>query len=166
MNRKRFREAACFAEEQYFQNKNIFWITQQAYAYIRAEKYERALECTKEVLTLELGNTYALLSAADALRGLKRFDEALWHYKEALGHVKSRNRALKGICECLLEMKEWQKLLDFLTRQCGTEDMFVLYRIKALKATGKTEQAIQLCRDTLSHLPHNPPFYGNSQSSK
>lgn len=153
--RKQFRQAAVYAEEQYFHDKNIFWITQQAYAYIRAEQYERAFESAKEVLTLEPGNTYALLSAADALRGLKRFDEALWYYKEASGREKVRSRVSKGICECLLQMKEWQKLLDFLSLQPDPEDVYVLYRIKALKATGKSEQAINLCRDTLSRLQHD-----------
>lgn len=155
--RKQYRQAAVFAEEQYFHTKNIFWINQQTYAYIRAKKFDRALECTKEVLTLEPDNVYALLSAADALGGLQRFDEALWHYKEASGQKKVRNRALKGICECLFQMKEWQKLLEFLNSQSCPGNEAVLYRIKALRATGKTSEAIELCRDTLSHLPHNPP---------
>ena len=84
---KKFRQAALYAEEQYFSEKSVFWVTQQAYAYIRAKKYDKALERAKEVLVLEPGNTYALMSAADALRGLKRFDEALDYYKEK--HTKT-----------------------------------------------------------------------------
>ncbi|MBN2535651.1 MAG: tetratricopeptide repeat protein [Spirochaetales bacterium] len=154
--RKQFRQAAVYAEDQYFHGKNIFWITQQAYAYIRAGKYDRALECTKEVLALDPGNIYALLSAADALRGLQQYDEALWYYKEVMNREKVHDRALKGICECFLQMKEWEKLLDFISTQPGQMDDYVFYRIKALKATGKTEKAIKLCRETLSRLPHDP----------
>ncbi|MBN2440355.1 MAG: tetratricopeptide repeat protein [Spirochaetales bacterium] len=155
---KKFRQAALFAEEQYFIDKSTFWITQQAHAYIRAGSYEKALERAREALAREPDNSYALMSGADALFGLHRFNEALEYYKETINHVKLQKRAVQGICECLIQLKQWQQLIDDYVTFPGPEDDYILYKIKALSALEKTDEAITLCKATLTRIPDNPPI--------
>ena len=108
MEQEMFLEAAHYAEREYLNDKkqNVFWLTQQAYALIRAKKYEMGLTIARQALNLNSTNPYAVLSAADALFGLNRFKEALQYYSENLNDQKLKLRSQKGMLECLVNLKK------------------------------------------------------------
>ena len=86
MKQGRFSDAAAYAEHESLQEpgNGAFWLTQQARALVRMSDYRRALEIARNALEIEPDSAYAVATAADALGGLQRFEEALQHYEELL----------------------------------------------------------------------------------
>ncbi len=84
MTAGQFEEAARLAELEYLNNDadNPFWLTRQAAALCRAGRHEAALHLSRQAMSLQPANPFAILAVAEALYGLKRIKEALVHYED------------------------------------------------------------------------------------
>lgn len=153
----KYREAAELAGEELSKGESAgaFWLTRRASALNRASDYEQAFVDSRAALAIEPSNPYAVLCAADALRGLQRLQEALGHYREIAAHAKVGSRARTGIFESLAGLGRWQELLDSLAAAPAEERH--PWRVKALHAQGKTEEAMSECRQWLAARPDHPP---------
>jgi len=154
----KFIEAAHYAEREYLNDRkqNVFWLTQQANALIRAEKYESGFTVASQALTVDSTNPYAVLSAADALFGLHRYKDALQYYNENLNNQKLKLRSQKGILECLVNLKKWQDILTHLAGWDMPEKDSIRYRVKALAGLGEYDRAIEASQRWLELKPHSP----------
>ncbi len=157
MESGKYREAAELAAQELARGggANAFWLARKASALNRSSDYEQALVDARAALAIEPTNPYAILCAADALRGLQRIQEALDHYREIGGHDRVGARARAGAFESLAALARWQELLDSLTT-VPVEERFQ-WRVKALHAQGKTQEALSECRQWLAARPHHPP---------
>jgi tetratricopeptide (TPR) repeat protein len=153
----KYRQAAELAGQELANGEgaSAFWLTRRASALNRASDYEQALVDSRSALAIEPSNPYAILCAADALRGLRRPREALSHYREIATHAKVGGRARAGIFESLAVLGRWQELLDSLAAAPAEERH--PWRVKALQAQGKTEEAMSECRQWLAERPDHPP---------
>jgi len=157
MRQGKYLEAAHYAEREYVHDRkqNVFWLTQQANALIRAEKYESGFSVATQALTVDSTNPYAVLSAADALFGLHRYKEALQYYSESLNNQKLKIRSQKGILECLINLKKWQDILSHLAGWNMPEMDSIRYRVKALAGLGEYSRAVEVCRRWLELKSHH-----------
>jgi tetratricopeptide (TPR) repeat protein len=153
----RHREAADFAEAELRRagGADAFWLTQKANALNHASDHAGALEAARAALSAEPSNPYAILSAADALKGLHRYEEALGHYRELTGHEKLGSRARTGVFDCLSRLDRWEELLQSLPAAPQGERS--PWRVKALAALGRNTEALEECRQWLSAHPDHPP---------
>ena len=154
---RKYRQAAELAERELEKGEgaSAFWLTCRASALNRASDYEQAFADSRRALAIEPSNPYAILCAADALRGLQRPQEALGHYREIATHAKVGGRARAGIFESLAVLGRWQELLDSLA--AAPAEVRRPWRVKALHAQGKTEEAMSECRQWLAARPDHPP---------
>jgi tetratricopeptide (TPR) repeat protein len=157
MGSGKFREAAELAQAELARGEGAraFWLTRRASALNRASDYEQAFADSRAALGIEPSNPYAILCAADALRGLQRPREALDHYREIAGHAKVGGRARAGIFESLAGLGRWQELLDSLGTVPAEERH--PWRVKALHAMRKNAEAMDECRQWLAARPDHPP---------
>jgi tetratricopeptide (TPR) repeat protein len=157
MESGKYREAAELAAQELARGEGAgaFWLTRRASALNRAADYEQALADSKEALAIDPSNPYAILCAADALRGLQRPAEALGHYREISTHAKVGARARAGAFESLAALGQWQELLDSLSTAPAEERYG--WRVKALHALGRTVEAMSECRQWLTARPDHPP---------
>ena len=157
----KYLEAARFAEQQAESSREShesgeFWLTQQARALSRAGEYKAALEVGRRALNLAPDNTFAVAATADALLGLKRLEEALGHYEELLHSPRLLDRGRKGVLECLAGAKRWELLLERLSGWNLPEEQSLPWRVKAISALGRSEEALESCRRWLELRPHYP----------
>ncbi len=159
MKQRKFQEAADFAEGEYLKGPeaNVFWLTQQARALVRASEHRSALEVSRQALDLDPTNHYAVAATADALSGLKRYDEALQHYGELLHNPRLLRAGRKGILECLAGTKRWKELLQSLGGWDLPEEEALPWRVKALSGLERSEEALEDCNRWLELKPHHPP---------
>lgn len=151
-------EASRLAEFEYLEGNrnNPFWLTRQAAALSRPGNYEQALSIGMQALSLNHSNPYSNLVVADALFGLKRFTEALQYYEEAAEETKIVSYRQKGILSCLLELKEWEQILQLVVKWEMDQETGFRWRVKALAAQNRLEEAIEACHEWLKILPDNP----------
>lgn len=157
MRSGRHREALDVAEQELARTGagDAFWLTQKANALNRSSDHDPALAAARAALALEPSNPYAIHSAADALLGLHRFEEALGHYREIVDHQKIGARARAGVFECLDRLGRWEELLESLASIPEKERC--PWRVKALRSLGRTAEAMAECRQWLADRPHHPP---------
>jgi tetratricopeptide (TPR) repeat protein len=158
LKKGRYTEAAHFAELQYLEGSrnNPFWLTQQAVALTRAREYKQALHVAEQALLLNSSNSYSMLAAADALRGLKRKDEALRYYEEIIGDPKITFSAQKGILSCLAAKKEWGSILRRVGQWEMPKDSAFGWKVKALAGQKRWDEAIDICGRWLTVRPDLP----------
>ena len=154
----RHREAAGFAEQKYFEGKknNPFWLTRQAAALIRARDYQRALDIAEQAFSLKPSNPYSILAVADALFGLRRFEEASRYYETLIKDPKLSFSAQKGLLGCLAEKKQWDRILKFLGQWEMPEDAKYQWKVKALSGQKRLDEAIETCLQWLKVHPDLP----------
>lgn len=157
MGSGKFRQAAELAAQELAHegSADAFWLTRRASALNRASDYEQAFADSRSALAIEPSNPYAILCAADALLGLQRPQEALGHYREIAAHARVGGRAQNGIFESLAALGRWQELLDSLAA-APAEERYP-WRVKALRAQGRTQEAMSECRQWLAARPDHPP---------
>ncbi|RZB32318.1 MAG: hypothetical protein SRB2_04323 [Desulfobacteraceae bacterium Eth-SRB2] len=143
----RYTQAAHFAERQYLEGNrnNPFWLTRQAAALTWAREYKKALHVAEKALSLKSSNPYSMLAMADALRGLKRTDEALRYYEEIMGDPKIRFSAQKGILSCLAGKKEWDKMLRRMGQWDMPKELVFEWKVKAFAGQERWDEAIDIC---------------------
>ncbi len=158
MKQRRYGEAAAYAKNESLKESGggEFWLTQLARALIRLSDFRSALETARKALEIKPDNLYAVSTAADALGGLKRYDEALEHYKELLREPRLVRKGRKGILSCLAAMKEWELLLDKLASWDLPEAESLPWRIKALSGAGDIDAALEASARLLELSPHTP----------
>jgi len=159
MTSSRFEDAARLAESEYLKNDagNPFWLTRQAAALSRAGRHEPALGMAQSALALQPSNPYALLAVAEALQGLKRIEEALLHYEDIADHPKLSAAARRGILECLLELKQWSRILELLEQWGLPPEKSRRWRVQALVGLERWDVAGDACRRWLKSQPDHPP---------
>jgi tetratricopeptide (TPR) repeat protein len=159
LQQKRFRDAVHLAERQILQSPSpdAFWLTQQALALLRTEDYGPALESARKALAAEPSNQYAVVTAADALLGLQKHEEALACYQECLGSPRLAARARKGVLDSLSRLKRWEEMLARLAEWAPPEEESAAWKVKALAGLKRTEEAIAECRAWLAKMPDHPP---------
>ncbi len=157
MNLGKYSEAARYAEREQLDGsgQNVFWLTQQAVALIRSSEYESALKVSEEALAMDGANPYAVIASADALFGLDRPEEALNYYKDTLKFDRLSQRSQRGVLECLSKLKNWQEMLLNISTWEMAEQYKYRYRVKALAALGRHDEAIEECNKWLQLQPHN-----------
>lgn len=156
MSARRYADAAAFAENESLQGSEPFWRTQRARALIRLSDFRRALEISLEVLEVGPDDLYAVSTAADALVGLKRYEEALNHYEELLAEPRLANKGRKGVLGCLAAMRKWEHLLDRISAMDMQEPERLSWNIKALAGIGKYDEALDASARLLEMSPHDP----------
>jgi tetratricopeptide (TPR) repeat protein len=158
MTSSQFEEAARLAESEYLNGdaNNPFWLTRQAAALSRAGRYEPALNLSRRAISLEPANPFAILAAAEALHGLKRIKEALLHYEDIVADPKLSAPAGRGILECLLELKQWNQILEYLQQWGLPSEKSYRWRVRALAGLGRWDEAMAACRQWLQLQPDHP----------
>jgi len=158
VGKRRFTEAARLAGMHYLEgnSNNPFWLTRQAAALSMAGKYSQALKAAKQALLLESTNPYSLLCVADALVGCKQSEEARQYYEEILGHPKLSGAAQKGIMRCLSQEKAWDKILQFIAQKEIPLEIGFEWKVEALAALNRNDEAIEQCRLWLTKHPNDP----------
>jgi len=158
MTSGQFEDAAGLAESEYLNGdpNNAFWLTRQAAALSRAGRHEAALDLSRQALTLEPTNPYAILAAAEALHGLKRLKEALRHYEDIAADPKLAGLAQRGILECLRELKQWHRILECLQKWGMPSEKTHRWRVGALAGLGRWDEAMADCRRWLQLQPNHP----------
>ncbi len=153
----RYRDAVAVADGELAQGESprAFWLTRKASALNRASDYEQALGASRDALSIEPSNPYAILCAAEALLGLQRPEEAMSHFREIADHEKVGGRARAGLFESMSRLGRWEALLDALS--AAPEDERAQWRVKALHALGKIDDAMSECRRWLAERPDHPP---------
>lgn len=64
-------------------------------------------------------------------------------------------RSQRGVLECLSKLKNWQEiLLNISTWEMAEQDKY-RYRVKAMAALGRHDEAIEDCNKWLQVQPHN-----------
>ena len=151
-------EASRLAELEYLEGNrnNPFWLTRQAAALSRAEKYEQAYSIAKQALSLKPSDPYAILAVAEALSGLKRMEESLQYYEEIAGDPKLSFYAQKGILYCLSVLKQWERILQLLGQWEMPQGTSFQWRVKALAGQNRLDEAIEACRQWLKVHPDVP----------
>jgi tetratricopeptide (TPR) repeat protein len=159
LTRGKHLEAARYAEQQFQSGSGSgeFWLTQQARALNRAGEHAAALEAGRGALNQAPDNLFAVAATADALLGLGRLEEALGHYEELLHSPRLVQQGQKGVLECLAGLKRWHQVLERLAAFSLSEEQSLPWRVKALSALGRDEEAMQSCRRWLELRPHYPP---------
>lgn len=163
---RRFADACALAEREQLRAPagDAFWLTQQAFALNRAGDHARALDAARRALAAAPGNPWALLSAADALTGRRKDEEALQHYLEALSSAagasgsaaRAAARARRGALECLGRLKRWQQMLSLIGQWGLAAEESYPWKVKALAASGRSDEALETCRQWLEASPDNP----------
>jgi tetratricopeptide (TPR) repeat protein len=158
MTSGQFEAAASLAESEYLKGNasNPFWLTRQAAALSRARRYEPALSISQRALALQPTNPFATLAAAEALLGLKRVQEARRHYEDIVGHPKLSNAAHRGILECCLELKQWNRILELLQQWGLPPEKSHRWRVRALVGLQRQAEAMEACRQWLQSQPDHP----------
>lgn len=158
MTSGQFEKAAELAESEYLNGdpNNPFWLTRQAAALSRAGRHEPALHLSRRALSLQPANPYAILEAAQALNGLKRIKEALQHYEDIVADPKLAGRAQRGILECLLALKQWNRILEHLQKWGMPSEKSYRWRVRALAGLGRWDEAMEACRRWLQLQPNYP----------
>ena len=153
-----FIEASRFAERQHLKNdnNNPFWLTRQAAALTRTKNFNKALEIAKQALALNPSNPYSVLAVAEAMQGLNRHEEAIRYFEEITENPKLSFYGRKGIFNCLLVLKRWDRILELLTRWEMPPDTACKWKVKALEGKKRFDEAIEVCRQWLKADPDNP----------
>jgi len=135
-----------------------FWFTQQATVFLRRKDYTSAFDRAARALRARPGDPYALLAAADARLGMGATAEARSLYEQAIatGPARPAERASAGLLACLEHRKEWQAILSLLPALPLSDDDRGVWHARALKEVGRTDEAIELCRQLLSRRPDYP----------
>ena len=158
MRGRRFREAARYAQAQLSQaGEGAFWLTQKARALTRAGEHEPALQAARRALELEPQNLYAVASAADALQGLRRFDDALTYYEELVPTQRLAFAGRKGVLACLSAAERWARLLERLAEWSLPETESLRWKARALRGLGRYDEGLEACRRWLELEPDHAP---------
>ena len=154
----RYMAAADLAELEYAagDKNNPFWLTRQAAALSRAGESRRALDIAKQALALQPSNPYGILSTAEALFGLSRFDEALAYYEEIATDRKLSSYTHKKILECHAAMKNWDHILQFVVAWEIPLETKYKWQAKAFAGQNRLNDAIDACGQWLKINPDNP----------
>ena len=154
-----FAEASRFAERQHLKSdiNNPFWLTRQAAALTRAKKFNQALEIAKQALSLDPSNPYSVLAVAEAMQGLNRHEEAIRYFEEITENPKLSFYGRKGVFNCLLVLKQWDRILELLTRWEMPPDTVYRWKVKALEGKKCFDEAIEVCHQWLKADPDNHP---------
>lgn len=158
LDRGAFQGAADLAERQYLKGnpKKPFWLTRQASALARAGQYDASLAVARQALELKPSDAYALIAVAEALAGLKHFEEARPFYEEILDHPKLAPFARRGILACLAPGKNWLRMLQLLAAWNMPELYDLPWRIQALTGENRIDEAFDACRRWLTLKPDHP----------
>jgi len=158
MTSGQFEEAARLADAEYLNGNadNPFWLTRQAAALTRAGRYEPALRLARQAIVLEPANPFAILAAAEALHGLKRTKEALQYFEDIAAEPKLAATAQRGILDCLLELKQWDRILESLQKWGLPSQKSYRWQVRALAGLGRWDEAMQACRRWLQSQPDHP----------
>ncbi len=153
-----FIEASRFAELQHLKSNinNPFWLTRQAAALTRAKKFNQALEIGKQALPLNPSNPYSVLAVAEAMQGLNRHEEAIQYFEEITENPKLSLYGRKGVFNSLLVLKQWDRILELLSRWEMPPDTVYRWKVKALEGKKRFDEAIEACRWWLKADPDNP----------
>ncbi|CAB1055643.1 hypothetical protein D1BOALGB6SA_376 [Olavius sp. associated proteobacterium Delta 1] len=154
-----FEEAARLAESEDLKGEanNPFWLTRQAAALSRAGRHGPALRIAQHALALQPTNPFSILAVAEALHGLKRVEEALLHYQDIAAHPKLSPAARRGILDCLLEQKQWNRILELLQQWGLPPDKSHRWRVRALAGLQRWDEAMASCHQWLKLQPDHPP---------
>ena len=158
LKKKRYGEASRLAELAYLEGdkNNPFWLTRQAAALSRGKRFEEALDIARQALALSPSNPYAILAVAEALFGLNRAEEALEYYEEIGEEPRLLSISQRGILDCLVKMKEWDRILELISRWRMPPDKRGRFEVKALAAENRLAEAIQSCGKWLEIKPDDP----------
>ncbi len=154
----RYQEAVRFAELRHLEGdpKNPFWLTRQAAALSRDQRYNEAFDVAQQALSLNPANPYSILAVADALAGLKRMDEAIIYYEEIVGEKKVSFSARNQMLYCLGAKKEWDKILYLIKQWNIPENMMLKWKSKALEGQNRVDEGIKACKKWLEIEPDIP----------
>lgn len=155
MSDRRFADAAALAESESTKpdERREFWLTQMARALIRLSDFGRALEAAEEALALRPDELFAVATEADALVGLRRFDDALVRYEELLREPRLAAKGRKGVLGCLAAMHQWESILDRISSLGMEEPDRLGWQAKALAGVGKYEEAVEASSRLLKLRP-------------
>jgi len=153
-----YRAAADRAGLEYAagNKNNPFWLTRQSAALSRAGESRRALDIARQALALQPSNPYGLLSTAEALFGLGRFDEALVYYEEITSDRKLSAYVHKKILECHAAMKNWDHILQFVATWEIPPETKYQWQARAFAGKNRLNDAIDACHQWLKLNPDNP----------
>jgi tetratricopeptide (TPR) repeat protein len=158
MKKKAFNEAADFAARQSSTEggRGDFWHTQLSLALRDAGRIDEALEAADKACALAPRNAWALVARAEALLKKADLDGAIDSFSEALSDARAGGRARKGLLACLVQKKSWNQILSFCAQYPMPVTDAFSWRVKALMALKRNEEAEKACDEILATEPDHP----------
>ena len=160
LSQRKFGEAARLAEQAHLEGnpRNPFWLTRQAAALTRAGEFGQALTVSEQALAIAPASPYAVLSMAQALSGLRRYEEAIEYFEPIASDAndKAATAARNGMLACLVELRSWDRILEQIGIWQLPPDTVYRWRVKALEGQNRPGEAIDICHQWLKDNPDYP----------
>jgi tetratricopeptide (TPR) repeat protein len=158
MKKRAFAEAVALAERQLVavHDKSEFWLTQLSNGLRESGNAKDALVAAEKACMIAPNNPWALLCRAEALLKTGKPGDALVYFQEASSDAKASSRARRGILSCLLQMKQWDRLLVECSLNNLSVQMIRPFRIKALAGLKRIDEAIAECEAWLRENGDSP----------
>ena len=158
LEQRAFEDAVAFAEREIMRSgaPSSFWHTQLAIALIRVGRHVEAVNAADQALNIRPDDAFALAARAEALLAAGRWGDALTDFAEAEAYPRLKDRARRGMLNCLARMEDWSRLLARLSEWQIRGEAASFWRVKALVGLDQDDEAAAACRDWLEESPHNP----------
>jgi predicted Zn-dependent protease len=158
MKKKAFSEATDFAarRSQESGERSEFWLTQLSSALRDAGRVDDALQAADKACALSSRNGWALIARGEALFKKGDIEGAIQSFQEAAFDARAASRARKGVLTCLVQKKAWERILSLLAQYTMAPAEAFSWRVKALMALRRNDEAEQACDELLAAEPDHP----------
>lgn len=153
ISNKEYLKALLLAEEEHLRvsDGKVFWLVQQANALIKLKRISEAVAIAESALNVAPQNAWTLLTLAEAYRVNGDFARALELYEEVYLSLGSEPAAKFGLLRCLVDKKDWERLLEKLSQIELDEKEVLEYQLKAYSGL-KDEAKVLLCVNRLLEI--------------
>jgi tetratricopeptide (TPR) repeat protein len=141
------------------QQQEIAEISRKGYQLLKENYTSEAIDCFRQILSLNPDNNYALVGIGDAYRKKRRYNEATQYYQKCLDFFPSNNYALFGLADCFRSMKHFHRAIEVWEEYLKLDDknVTVLTRVAdAYRKVRNLDRSVQIYNQVLGMEPDNP----------
>ena len=158
MKRRAFADAVSFAERQSVAagGRNDFWLTQLSIALRESGRFKEAADAADRACIMSPDNPWPVLARAEALLKQGACDDASADFESVLSDARAGGRARRGLLHCLAHAKSWERMLQLLAQWEMPPAEAHSWRVRALMALGRMDEAGKECDQWLGESPDDP----------